>query len=83
MAAMDGIVWEVEAWGLIREEMTMAEEILPVLRRYAVSRSAPIDHGEIKWAVDIGVGIGQARPLAKWGEPLSDGIIGRVGRRPD
>ena len=75
LAAVDGIVGQVEAGSFIGEKMSKLFQYSPMAFSHPVSGLAAIDGGEFKWSTYVGIGIGQSDPLAEWSQALCLGII--------
>ena len=65
LAAVDGVVGQVEAGSFISEQMSILFQYSPVAFCYPVSSLAAINGGEFKWPTDVRIGIGQSDPLAE------------------
>ena len=75
LAAMDGIIREVQARSFICEQMSKLIQYLPMLLGYPVLGLAAINSDEFKWPTDICIGIGQSDPLAERFQALCLGIL--------
>ena len=70
LSTMDRIVRQVEAWSLVCKHMGVLDQDAPLVDRHTVKGLAPVQNGEVEWARNVGVGVGETHPLTEGTEAL-------------